>query len=437
MGNQNIINVKFEAISPVTMLLNALSFIIMGIFLLVKGKFLYEVLIWIILGFVIFTGFTYLISGLNRKEPIRAILLFLGYLIFSIFLIRQKILLEVSIPLLFGIWFIINATLRLVLAIQCIVMKVVGKVRHLAVFAISLGFGLSLIFNPLSKIEDLTLLIGLYFIFYGIFIILDFFEELMEWDEVATKIRRRARIPVPLFIAAFIPKKVLSGVNKYFEETDSNSNKYIYSQNKELGKEATVDLEIFIHLKKDGFESFGHVDICYKNYVYSYGCYDHHSDFLGGFVSDGTIAVSEREGYIAHCLEFEKKVLVGYGLTLSEAQKEEVEKSLNHLKSLFIDWKSDYQKMEEGLLPNAEYKDPASELYKATRANIYKLSSGPFKKYFALSTNCVQLADTITGSAGLDALSVKGVITPGNYYSLLNNMFERKNTIVISRNFYK
>lgn len=88
-------------------------------------------------------------------------------------------------------------------------------------------------------------------------------------------------------------------------------------------------------------------------------------------------------------------------------------------------------------LPDSGYKDPASELYKATGANIYKLSSGPFKKYFALSTNCVQLADTITGSAGLDALSVKGVITPGNYYALLNNMFERKNTIVISRNFYK
>ncbi len=437
MRTQKTVNVKFEAISSATMLINAASFIIMGILLLVKGEALYDVLIWIILGFVIFSGFTYLISGLNRKEPIRAGLLFLGYLIFSVFLVRQKIILEVSIPLLFGIWFVINAVLRLVLAIQCIVMKLVGEARHLIVFVVSLGFGLSLILKPLKRIEDLTFLIGLYFIFYGVFILFDFFEELMKWDEVATKIRRRARIPVPLFIAAFIPKKVFSGVNKYFEETDLDSNQYIYTQSKELKNEAKVDLEIFIHLKKEGFESFGHVDICYENYVYSYGCYDHHSNLLGGFISDGTIAVSEREGYIAHCLDFEKKVLVGYGITLSKAQREEVEKSLANLKSLFISWKSDYQKMEEGLLPDSEYKDPASELYKATGASIYKISSGPFKKYFALSTNCVQLADTITGSAGLDALSVKGVITPGNYYALLNNMFERKNTIVISRNFYK
>lgn len=437
MRTQNKINVKFEAISPTTMLINSIFFIIMGILLLLKGEVLYNILIWVILGFVIFSGFIYLISGLNRKEPIRGVLLFLGYLIFSIFLIRQKLILEVSIPLLFGLWFIVNAGLRLVLAIQCIVMKLVGEARHLIVFAVSLGFGLSLIFKPLKQIEDLTTVIGIYFIFYGIFMILDFFEELMKWDEVATKIRRRARIPVPLFIAAFIPKKVLSGVNKYFEDTDFEKNQYIYTQTKELENEAKVDLEIFIHLKEEGFESFGHVDICYENYVYSYGCYDHHSNILGGFISDGTIAVSEREKYIAHCLEFEKKVLVGYGVTLSMKQREAVEKSLGNLKSLFINWKSDYQKMEDGILPTSEYKDPASELYKATGASIYKLSSGPFKKYFALSTNCVQLADTITGSAGLDALSVKGVITPGNYYALLNNMFERKNTIVISRNFYK
>lgn len=437
MRTQKTINVKFEVISPAAMLINSIFFIVMGILLLIKGRALYEVLIWVILGFVIFSGFTYLISGLNRKEPIRGILLFFGYLAFSVFLIRQKIILEVSIPLLFGIWFIINAGLRLVLAIQCIVMKLVGEARHLIVFAVSLGFGLSLIFKPLKQINDLTTVIGIYFIFYGIFMIFDFFEELMKWDEVATKIRRRARIPVPLFIAAFIPKKVLSGVNKYFEENDLEKNQYIYTQTKELENDAKVDLEIFVHLKKEGFESFGHVDICYENYVYSYGCYDHHSNLLGGFISDGTIAISEREKYIAHCLEFEKKVLVGYGITLSIKQREEVEKSLNNLKSLFLPWKSDLQKMEEGELPNSEYKDPASELYKATGASIYKLSSGPFKKYFALSTNCVQLADTITGSAGLDALSVKGVITPGNYYALLNNMFERKNTIVISRNFYK
>lgn len=436
MQENEIVNLDFKAISPIVILVNAMLLICIGILLMSKGIIMYELLMMVILGFVIFSGAKELISGLSKNQPMRGAIIFFAYMFFSIFLVRQKIILGASIPFLFGLWFIVNAALRLILAIQCIAMKLVGEARHIIAFLVSLGFGLSLIFKPLKQIDDLTFVIGLYMILYGIFTLSDFFEELMSWDKVATKIRRRARIPVPLFVAAFIPKRALSSINRYFESTDAEKNR-VYMRSKALVNINEVDLEIFIHLKEEGFESFGHVDICYEGKVYSYGCYDHHSNLLGGFISDGTIAISEREKYIHHCLNFEHKVLVGYGILLSQNQRAQVEKSIENLKALFIPWKSDFQKIEDGEMEYRECKDPASELYKATGASIYKLSSGPFKKYFALSTNCVQLADTITGSAGLDALSVKGVITPGNYYSLLNNMFERKNTIVVSKNVYK
>lgn len=245
---------------------------------------------------------------------------------------------------------------------------------------------------------------------------------------------------MPLFIAAFLPKQLISGINEYF--MDENQDASVYTEIKDEEKAKNVDLEVFIHLKEKGFESLGHVDMCYKGIVYSYGCYDKRADRLGGFISDGTMAVAPRESYIEHCIQFEHKALVVYGIILSSEQRKAVEKELEDFKSLFVPWKSDLQKKEDNELTNEQlkqydYHDPASELYKATGATIHKISSGPFKKYFALSTNCVQLADKITGAAGLDSLSVKGVITPGNYYSLINHMFERKNTIVVTRTFYK
>ena len=47
-----------------------------------------------------------------------------------------------------------------------------------------------------------------------------------------------------------------------------------------------------------------------------------------------------------------------------------------------------------------------------TGAEIRKVKEGPFATYFALNTNCVQLADTILGPTGLDILAVNGIPTP-------------------------
>ena len=75
-------------------------------------------------------------------------------------------------------------------------------------------------------------------------------------------------------------------------------------------------------------------------------------------------------------------------------------------------------------------------MVKATGAKIFKVKSGPFRKYFAINTNCVQLADTIIGPAGLDILRVNAIATPGSYFSMLNEMFERGGTIVTERTIY-
>lgn len=71
-----------------------------------------------------------------------------------------------------------------------------------------------------------------------------------------------------------------------------------------------------------------------------------------------------------------------------------------------------------------------------TNCKFYKFKSGYFKTYFTLTSNCVRLADTIVGSIGLDLIAINGIITPGTYYNYLDNLFKRRNTIVVKKQLY-
>src|SRR5699024_633924 len=129
-------------------------------------------------------------------------------------------------------------------------------------------------------------------------------------------------------------------------------------------------------------------------------------------------------------------ILVGFGLNITQKERTVVEKQLEKLKGVLVTWKSDQEKKREGLIIEGECTDAASELVKATGASIYQVQSGPFRKYFAINTNCVKLADTISGPAGLDILRVNAIATPGSYFSMLNEMFERGDTLVTERTIY-
>ena len=87
--------------------------------------------------------------------------------------------------------------------------------------------------------------------------------------------------------------------------------------------------------------------------------------------------------------------------------------------------------------PNSTYTDETNLLYLATNCTFYKFKQGYFKTYFTLTSNCVRLADTIVGSAGLDLIAINGIITPGTYYNYLDKLFKRKNTIVIKKKIYR
>ena len=84
--------------------------------------------------------------------------------------------------------------------------------------------------------------------------------------------------------------------------------------------------------------------------------------------SQGTIVKAPRELYIRHCLSFEKKILVGFGLCLSDAQKKKVEEKIDEIMQVAMPWQTRYERIQNGTLSQEEpCNDAASELVKSNR----------------------------------------------------------------------
>ncbi len=324
-----------------------------------------------------------------------------------------------ALPYILGFLGVVNGITRLLINYQYRQDGVSGSIWHLITGCILIIGAITFFIRPIAHALVSARLLGIYFILLSTNLFSDFFILIIPKNEGYTT--RRRRIVLPVLIAAFLPQKVLSVIQKL-------------SRSGELELQpahgTSTDLEVFIHLLEGGLSGFGHVDLCFDGNVYSYGCYDEQSHRLFGMMSDGTLAVVPKEPYLKHCLEYEKKILVGFGISLSPQNREAVRAKIEEILENTVPWKC---AAERG---SAECKDAASALYRATGAHFYKFRSGAFKTYFVLNTNCVLLADRIIGVSGVDLLALNGITTPGTYFAFLNDAYQRKGSLVISRQIY-
>ncbi len=274
--------------------------------------------------------------------------------------------------------------------------------------------------------------LSLYFIGHGISNIRDgwFFEA-----EVGKKVlRRRLRRGMPLVFAALIPRATLQKINDALELGEGETASEIYDRAKE---NAEPNLEMFIHVTKDGFGAIGHVDLCYKGRIISFGNYDTNSERLFGTMGDGVLFSADREKYIEFCKRENHKTLLGYGLALSPEQLAAIDKEIAKLMSLTVPWNP--PQMVKPKRPGIDKEEPmyAYKLKQEADALLYKFTSSKFKTYFVMSTNCVLLADTIVGTAGTDILSARGFISPGTYQDYLDKEFERPHSLVVTKRVYQ
>lgn len=428
--------VKAKVVNPFLLLLTSVLFLGIGIFILIDDALASRVLMLGIAVTIVIAGITHAVGIIMNKKILQGVLIGLAYcgVAASIFVLSWFYI--ISVTWIFALWFLFTGVLRGVICIQAFMQKSQGRLLGTMISLLSIGFAVILFINPFMHSATVLRVVGIYMILYGITVLFDFFSEVWKWDLNEENTQRRFRIPLPIFITAFIPSRLMTHFNKYFKEHKVKSN-IIQEVNAPKGKEH-VDLEVFIHLCGEHLNEFGHTDFCYGDTVYSYGAYDVTAHRFFGMFSQGTIVKVPRKPYIGHCLEYEKKILVGFGLCLSDTQKAKVEKRISDILEKTVPWRTNYEEMQlQSLQSDQTCSDAASELVKATGAQIFKIKSGEFKTYFSINTNCVKLADYITGSAGIDVLDVSGIVTPGSYYALLEDLFERKNTIVVAKTIYR
>ena len=334
------------------------------------------------------------------------------------------------IVMLFGLYAAMSGLIKLITYFMYRKDKVRGRLITLIDALLFLIISVSLLLTPGQRANQLFFIIGCYATCLGYTYVRDGIDVVVP-RATKRKYKRMIRFNLPIFLVAMLPYRSLQAINKYLSDYEDDGEVTEFVEKK---VDIIPDVEVFIHVTKDGYGALGHVDLCFKDEIISYGNYDHDSFKLFESIGDGILFITSKEKYIPFCIEHSKKTLFSFGLKLSDEQKFNVENKINEIKSRLIEWKPPILQDPKHA---DKYNDYASLLVKDTQAKIYKFKNSRFKTYFVMSTNCVLLSDTVLGKAGIDLLNINGMITPGTYYDYFEREFKKKDSFVVTRSVYK
>lgn len=407
-----------KAITKISLIINSILFITVG-FIIIFYKTKYLDLFHLINSLLIIgLGGISLILNILKTKRIKDILLSLSTLGIGIFFYNNKRKFLSLFPIMFGIYMLVNGIIKFVTYV------VFKKVENENFYNVLLGSVVDFIFSyimikePSENIDNLTIILGIYIILFGVTYAKDFLKEI--FPDIMRK-KRKKRITLPIIVSSMMPYGVLLKINNALNSYETP----VKVKNKKVS--GNMDLEIFIHVKDTAIGRFGHADLCYKGMVYSYGCYDEKSKKLFESLGNGTLfKTSERDKYLKFCTTNSDKTIFAFGITLTDKEKEKIEKRLKEIEDDTYPWNP----------KESEKNSYAQKLVKKTQAKFYKFKNSNYKTYFLMSTNCVKLVDDVVGTTGSDLLTINGVITPGAYYEYLENEFKKKNSNVITKQIY-
>lgn len=407
-----------KAVTKISLIINSILFITVG-FIIIFYKTKYLDLFHLINSLLIIgLGGISLILNILKTKRIKDILLSLSTLGIGIFFYNNKRKFLSLFPIMFGIYMLVNGIIKFVTYV------VFKKVENENFYNVLLGSVVDFIFSyimikePSENIDNLTIILGIYIILFGVTYAKDFLKEI--FPDIMRK-KRKKRITLPIIVSSMMPYGVLLKINNALNSYETP----VKVKNKKVS--GNMDLEIFIHVKDTAIGRFGHADLCYKGMVYSYGCYDEKSKKLFESLGNGTLfKTSERDKYLKFCTTNSDKTIFAFGITLTDKEKEKIEKRLKEIEDDTYPWDP----------KESEKNSYAQKLVKKTQAKFYKFKNSNYKTYFLMSTNCVKLVDDVVGTTGSDLLTINGVITPGAYYEYLENEFKKKNSNVITKQIY-
>lgn len=421
-----------KSIKASYLLLLSMFFIVMGILLISMNISLIDLLIRIISYGLILKSLIKLLLLIYQKDNRNKefVIKEIADILFGIIIISIKGTLINLLPLIFGLYFFAIVIIRIVDYYIYTVNKIKGRITIIMSILINFITGLLLVVKPHLKTKYVVTIIGIYFIIIGFKTFIDFLLDVIP-IKIVNKIKMNIKIQLPEIFTAFIPKQLIVLINEMLE-TEDNHKRYNYSK-----KDDDSDLQIILHLAKNGTAAMGHIEIAFEDTVYSYGNYDMHSRSFFESVGDGVILIVNKEKYLKYCVEKRERYLIEFGLKLTKKEKEIIKHNIDELiNNDTIDYFSDAELMEKGIIEKKKVDDMSSEIYLYAKGHFKKITKGRYKKFFVLNHNCAMMVNKVLKNIGKDVLAINGILTPGAYYEYLNSQFIRKNTNVISRKIY-
>ena len=329
---------------------------------------------------------------------------------------RLPIILEVLIPILYGVWAILRAISKALSWLAYRMDRIRPRWMVLADALITLGFALILLVDPLPGYLRLMTVAGIYALYLGSVTLTGGLLAVFQ-RRLQGAISHIIASPMPLFLSLFVPQQVFMTVEAQ-------------SPTPQCALQPLNDhqIEILFHMKRAGADAIGHVDLIHRGIVYSYGAHDPlKRRILNGF-GDGVFIIAKAQPYLEFCLNSEHKRMVGFVIEPEASSLKAFETRLNRLLERSVEW-------------NPESTDPSQPIYaqrlqSVTGARLLKFKSGLFKTYFAVSTNCVTLVESLIQDRQVAMIRLTPVLTPGMYFTLMNNAYRlQAQTIVLRRTY--
>ena len=378
------------------------------------------------MGFCFINGL-WLLVGYIRSHQLSDLVLSMMAFTFLVVLSRHNALPEWLIRVAFGTYCILSAATDLVQLLIDIHDEIRGRLWSYTFLSASYGIlgYILLFFYPLGQ-DLLIRLFGAYFIVLGLRF---FMNSLLLQSASPYSWKRGFRISLPPVISAFIPEWLIRSINKSLQQGEP-----LKLAEAKTGQEPR--LKVMVHVGPEGFQKIGHITFSYDGIVYSYGNYDDESHRLNGTIGDGVWFNVPLADYVPNVMHYENNSLFEFGIRLDEKQEEAVHRVLQELYDRSFRWYTRLER-EDGYDRFSEFEgDYPSRLHYRTGAKMYKFKRGKYKTYWALGDNCAAFTDLILGKLGADALSIRGIISPGTYLDFLQNEYERPGSPVITRKTY-
>ena len=382
----------------ITDLIAGIFFAIISILLILGRDILYKNVIYLVAFILFLLSFFQLLKYLFRKLSVKESSKTFSSLIFnffiSIIIISLPALSIALLPIIFSLYLFAFGTAQFIMCFLMIENGGGDKIKNFIGGVVYYSISLPILYSPIGNLSRFLIFLALYTLFLSLNFLYDFFSNIISTN-VKNKLKRRIRITLPKIFESIIPYSVMTTINKSLDVYD-------YSYKSYKTKDMEPNLFILIHTSNRGVNKFGHMDIYFDGNVISYANYDEGSRKMFELFGDGVIF--QTPNYVR------KRIDKIFSNTYS----------WNYLEDLKYNNGTSY----------------AAKLYKCTKAKFFKFSSGKYKTYFVLGTNCCYLADDIVGKSGSDILSLNGIITPGTYYDYLEKELYRKKGIVVTKNIY-